>query len=107
MELALSTAQVIACVLIASAVSVVTSFFSRRRYPEVPDKVTIRLLGSAVAAEPGDVLTIALNDRVDDDTYDAMKEALRPVMDLGIKVGIVENSTGLAVSRGRLTDDAE
>jgi len=101
MVFALSTAQVITCVLIAAAVAVVTAFFSRRRFPEVPDKVTVRLMGSAVVAEPGDVLTIALGGTVTDEEFEAIKEAMQPVIDMGIKVGIVENSTGVAVSRGR------
>jgi hypothetical protein len=101
MEFALSTAQVIACVTIAAAVAVVTSFFSRRRYPEVPDKVTVRMMGSAVVAEPGDVLTIAFGDTLSDEEYAQVREHTRPLIDMGIKVGIVENSTGVAVARGR------
>ena len=101
MDFALSTAQVVACVVIAAATAVLVNFTSalvtRRRGP---DKVTIRLLGSAVAAEPGDFIAIALSETVSDEYYDYITAQLRVLTEMGIKVGIVENATGIAVARG-------
>lgn len=102
MEFALSTAQVIACAVIAAATAVLTQWahrWSDRRC--APTKVTIRVIGTAVIAEPGDLLTIALNEVVDDDYYDHLIGQLQPLKDMGIKVGVVENASAVAVARGR------
>lgn len=102
MEFALSTPQLIACLLVggASAVLVQWGFrwADRRR---TPTKVTIRVIGTAVVAEPGDLLTIALNGPVDDEYYNHLVDQLHPLKEMGIKVGIVEDAAGVAVSRGR------
>lgn len=102
MQFALNTAQVVACVVVAAATAVLTQWVHRwgdRR--RTPQKVTIRVIGTAVVAEPGDLLTIALAERVDDEYYSHLVEQLEPLKDMGIKVGIVENAAGVAVSRGR------
>lgn len=103
MEFSLSTSQIIACVIVASAAAVLVNWISyliERRHP-VENKVTIRLLGSAVVAEPGDLMTIALNRQMSNDEYDCLVDTLRPVADMGIKVGIIEDASTIAVARGR------
>lgn len=102
MQFALSTAQIVACMVIAAATAVLTQWahrWSDRR--RTPTKVTIRVLGNAVVSEPGDVLTIAFNEPMSDDYYEHMVDQLQPLRDLGIKVGIVENAAGVVVSRGQ------
>lgn len=102
MTFALDTAQIIACVVVAAATAVLTQWAHRwgdRR--RTPQKVTIRVIGTAVVAEPGDLLTIALNEVVSDEYYDHLVDQLQPLKDMGIKVGIVENASAVAVARGR------
>lgn len=102
MNFSLDTAQIIACVLVAAATAVLINFsvvfLTRRRGPE---KVTIRVIGTAVVAEPGDLLTIALSDQVDDEYYEHLVAQFEPLREMGIKVGVVENAAGVAVARGR------
>jgi hypothetical protein len=103
MTFALDTAQIIACVVVAAATAVLTQWAHRwgdRR--RTPQKVTIRVIGTAVVAEPGDLLTIALNEVVSDEYYDHLVDQLQPLKDMGIKVGIVENASAVAVVRGRI-----
>jgi len=106
MEFPLSTSQIIACVIVAAAAAILVNWIDyliERRRP-VESKVTVRLLGSAVAAEPGDFITIALSETVSDEYHDHITNQLSVLTEMGIKVGIVENATGIAVARGRQDD---
>ncbi|QMP84420.1 hypothetical protein HUN42_00042 [Streptomyces phage Dagobah] len=99
MEFALSMPQVVACIVLAAAVSVLVAWFDRRVARRNPDKITVRLLGSAVAAEPGDAIMIGVNGTMSEEEYQHIREAFQPLIEKGFKVGLVENTTDIVVAR--------
>jgi len=101
MEFALSTPQVIAAAVLAAAVSVLVAWFDRRIAHRNPDRVTVRLLGSAVAAEPGDVILIGLNTPMTEEEVAQVRADFKALTDKGIKIGLVDNASSIAVARGR------
>lgn len=99
MEFALNGPQVATCCVLAAAVAVLACWFDRRVSRRTPDKITVRLLGSAVAAEPGDAIMIGVAGTMTEKEYQHIKDAFQPLVDKGFKVGLVENTTSVVVAR--------
>lgn len=103
MGFALSTAQLIAVIVVGAATAVVTNWVDWlvRKRKAVEQKITVRLLGSAVAAEPGDVIVLAVSKEMSGEDIDRIAEDFRPLTERGIKIAFMDSATGVAVARAR------
>lgn len=55
--------------------------------------------GSAAVARSGDTLVVGFRDSLTAEEFDLLRERFQPILDMGIKVFLVEQNVSLAVLR--------
>lgn len=53
----------------------------------------------AAVARPGDTVLIGFAHQLTDEDIEALDESFRPLMDLGLKIGFMDNVTSMVVFR--------
>lgn len=59
---------------------------------------------SVAMAKPGDVLIVGLNKAISDGEFEILRERFQDLIDMGIKVFLVDNCSALTVVRPGVND---